>query len=379
MKLGTLLLREAAISLGQLEAALRTQVLYGGRLGTNLVELGFLDLDSLGIYLAEVAGVPAATQNLFENASPVLIEDFGPERAERYGAFPLHISGDPLSLAAAMIDPLDSDGAHQLAEEWGTPVIPHVAPELRLLYYLERHYGISRKQRFVRTGTRRAPPPSEDRRRSQPAGGLVIPPVVRLEPRSRRLSSESMEPAPTPPAPPPVVHEPVLGYQNACDALDAADHRNRIADVFVEFAVGRFAAAVVFLVRDGNALGWRLHLADRARMTVRSIDELALPLGGTSALQAANDAAMPFRGPSPSPAYPFEKRLWDALGVDRAPAEMLVVPVIVKQRVVNLVYVHGLGGGPLPDGAVAELAELAVRASAAYVRLIRVAKGGSDT
>ena len=37
MKLGTLLLRNAAISLSQLESALRTQVLYGGRLGTNLV------------------------------------------------------------------------------------------------------------------------------------------------------------------------------------------------------------------------------------------------------------------------------------------------------------------------------------------------------
>jgi hypothetical protein len=376
MKLGTLLLREAAISLGQLEAALRAQVLYGGRLGTNLVELGFLDLDSLGLYLAEVAGVPAATQNLFENASPVLIEDFGPERAERYGAFPLHLGGDPAVLAAAMIDPLDADSAEQLADEWGTTVVPHVAPELRLLYYLERHYGISRKQRFVRTGTRRtAPATADDRRRSQPAGGLVMPPVVRLEPRSRRLPSEAMESVPPPP---PVSHEPVLDYQQACDALDAANHRNRIADVFVEFAVGRFAAAVVFLVRDGNALGWRLHLAERARLAIRSIDELALPLGGTSALQAANDAAMPFRGPSPSPAYPFEKRLWDALGVERAPAEMLVVPVIVKQRVVNLVYVHGLGGAPLSDALAAELAELAVRASAAYVRLIRVAKTGHE-
>jgi hypothetical protein len=46
MKLGTLLLRNAAIGLAQLEAALRNQVLYGGRLGTNLVELGFIDLEA---------------------------------------------------------------------------------------------------------------------------------------------------------------------------------------------------------------------------------------------------------------------------------------------------------------------------------------------
>ena len=54
MKLGTLLLRNAAISLTQLEAALRAQVIYGGRLGTNLVELGFVDLDALSMHLGEL-------------------------------------------------------------------------------------------------------------------------------------------------------------------------------------------------------------------------------------------------------------------------------------------------------------------------------------
>src|SRR5262249_41248993 len=60
MKLGTLLLRNAAIGLTQLEAALRNQVLYGGRLGTNLVELGFIDLELLSSYLAELTGFPIA-------------------------------------------------------------------------------------------------------------------------------------------------------------------------------------------------------------------------------------------------------------------------------------------------------------------------------
>src|SRR5688572_25977704 len=105
MKLGTLLLREAAISLGQLEAALRTQILYGGRLGTNLVELGFLDLDTLGVYLAEAAGVAAATQNLFETAPPELVLRFGAERAERYLAFPLSGGHGGAPTAVALIDP----------------------------------------------------------------------------------------------------------------------------------------------------------------------------------------------------------------------------------------------------------------------------------
>jgi len=77
MKLGTLLLRNAAIGLSQLEAALRNQVLYGGRLGTNLVELGYIDLELLSAYLAELSGYPIATPTLLDQADPALLEKLG--------------------------------------------------------------------------------------------------------------------------------------------------------------------------------------------------------------------------------------------------------------------------------------------------------------
>src|SRR5829696_5857343 len=111
MKLGTLLLRNAAISLTQLEAALRTQVLYGGRLGTNLVELGFLDLDALTAYLAEVTGAPPASHQMFESVDPGLIARFGGDRASRHGAFPLRLVPDHQddALAVALIDPQDEE------------------------------------------------------------------------------------------------------------------------------------------------------------------------------------------------------------------------------------------------------------------------------
>jgi hypothetical protein len=52
---------------------------------------------------------------------------------------------------------------------------------------------------------------------------------------------------------------------------------------------------------------------------------------------------------------------------------VLVVPVLVKQRAVNLVYAH-TSSAP-PSQLVAELGELAVRAQASYLRLIRQARG----
>src|SRR5215468_8197047 len=114
VKLGTLLLRNAAIGLTQLEAALRNQVLYGGRLGTNLVELGYIDLELLSAYLAELSGLPIATPTLLDQADPRLVE--------------------------------------QVAEKLGAQVTPYVVPELRALYYLEKLFGLPRRGRFVRAG-----------------------------------------------------------------------------------------------------------------------------------------------------------------------------------------------------------------------------------
>ena len=50
------------------------------------------------------------------------------------------------------------------------------------------------------------------------------------------------------------------------------------------------------------------------------------------------------------------------------------MPVLVKQRVVNLVYAHTLAGLP-PPLLLEELTELAARAQSAYLRLIRLARG----
>jgi hypothetical protein len=377
MKLGTLLLRNGAISLTQLEAALRAQVLYGGRLGTNLVELGFLDVDGLGVYLAELRGLPSATGALLDGAPRDVLDKVGADLADHHGVVPLgFLPPFPDALAVAMVDPQDEAALDDLHRHTGHSIAPYVVPELRLLYDLEKHYGVARKARFVRPGTRRILTSADERRRSQPAGGLVMPPAVRLEPRRKRTSTGGLEsgtPEPFSGADGSGPTAPPLAYPAACDRIDNAQHRDEIAQALIDFAVGRFELLVVFLVRDGNALGWRAHVAT-ARGIGAPLEELALPLGGASALQSAHDALRPFRGGTPSAAHPVESRLWQALGVEPVPTDMLVTPIIVKQRVVNLIYAHAPGGAAMVDTWSDELCELAVRASTSYVRLIRQSK-----
>jgi hypothetical protein len=369
VKLGTLLLRNAAIGLSQLEAALRNQVLYGGRLGTNLVELGHLDLETLSTMLAELTGNPVATPSQLDAADRGLLEQLGGDDAHRLRALPLTAYVEKQAIGVAMVDPTDKAAIAELATRFGKKVAPHVVPELRALYYLEKHYGLPRRARFVRAGQRESDeppaPPVAERRRAQPGGGMVMPPAFTLEPRRRRTTSGQ-------PVRIPIATE--LAYGAACERVDVATDREQIADALVGYAKGRLDALVVFLIRDGNALGWRGYLATGSGAAAARLDELSLPLGGASALQSAHDAAHLYVGAPPSAAKPVESRLWSALGATPEPLEVAVVPVVVKQRTVNLIYAHVLGS-LFPREIATELADLAARAAQSYMRLIRQTRG----
>lgn len=369
MKLGTLLLRNAAIGLSQLESALRNQVLYGGRLGTNLVELGYIDLDLLSVYLAELTGLPIATPTLLDTADAALLDRLGSNDAHRLRAVPLGYLGDAKATAAvAFVDPADTAAIEHVAARLGVTVAPYIVPELRALYYLEKHFGLPRRARFLRPGR----PNSEaegERRRSQPAQGMVMPPTLTLEPRRKRTSSGPADLDAVPVS---------LSFTVACERIDGAPHREKIAEVFVEFAKGRCDALVAFLIRDGNALGWRAYLAPQANGTPAApktpLEELSLPLGGASSMQAAHDTGQAYVGPPPETAHPVETRLWLALGTAPEPRHIIVVPVLVKQRAVNLIYAHVMDG-PVPQQFADELIELGARAQNSYLRLIRAARG----
>lgn len=363
MRLGTLLLRDAVISLSQLEDALRAQVLYGGRLGTNLVELGSLDLDTLGLYLSKVHGVPVATAARMDAADPAAAARLGAELAARSCAFPL--GAEPLrpdTIAIALADPRHHDGMADISRRLGCPITSYVAAELRILYYLETRLGVPRRPRFLRHADGSQPPfGAHERRRTRPTD--VAAPVVRLEPRGRH-----------PPARTARSIAPRVAFADAARSIAAASHRDQVADDVIEVAQGRAGAAALFLVRGASAIGWRGLGGSGRPLAGSAIETLAVPLGGSSVLQVAYDTQRPYHGPSPAAGRPIERQVWMALGVVDPPTDMLVVPILVGHRVVNLLYAHGMGGGSIGETHARDLIELGQTAAAAYVRLIQAAR-----
>jgi hypothetical protein len=159
-RLGELLVAAKLLTPEQLEQALRAQVMWGGRLGTNIIELGFLDLDQLSDALGRQHGMPAALARHFDMTNAALQRKLSPEFAERYAAVPLMqvASG---RVVVASIGRMEPRGIAILADELeSTPanIVISVAAELRIRYHLERAFGIPRGARFLRSRGKTIPP-----------------------------------------------------------------------------------------------------------------------------------------------------------------------------------------------------------------------------
>ena len=147
MKLGEMLVRDGRLTPEQLGQSIAQQKTSGGRLGTVMVELGFLDLDTLTIFLGVELSTPVATRAALEKAKKRAVQILKPEIAAHYRCIPLLIQ--ERQVIAAIEDPHDMESLDELLRITGYRVVPRVAPEVRIHLYLERYYGIERPPRFT--------------------------------------------------------------------------------------------------------------------------------------------------------------------------------------------------------------------------------------
>jgi hypothetical protein len=147
-KIGELLLLKGWVTQAQLEDALQAQAFFKGRLGTNLVEVGAIDIDKLGQALAEQRGFPHATVQDFEAATTATLAAIPAPFAQEFRAFPLRREAGKLLIALA--SPFDRSQLEPIRSMAGVELVPYIAPELVLHYFLELRYRLKRPDRFSR-------------------------------------------------------------------------------------------------------------------------------------------------------------------------------------------------------------------------------------
>ncbi len=137
-QIGELLVKENFITSEQLETALKHQRQHGGRLGSILINLGFVDDDDITSALSKQYGVPSINLAYFE-IDPSVIKLISVEVAQKYLVIPLSRVGSTLTIATA--DPTNVFAMDDIKFMTGFNVEPVVASEASITEALEKYYG----------------------------------------------------------------------------------------------------------------------------------------------------------------------------------------------------------------------------------------------
>ena len=150
-RIGEMLVSAGRVSNDQLEQALAQQQKEGGRLGTHLVKLGFLEDDALVEFLSQRYGVPAI--NLAEvEIDETIIKIIPPDVSRKYTILPVSKAGARLTIA--MVDPTNVFAMDDIKFMTGYNVEPVVASEAALRDAIDRYYGSSHLESTTRAGGR---------------------------------------------------------------------------------------------------------------------------------------------------------------------------------------------------------------------------------
>jgi type IV pilus assembly protein PilB len=138
VRIGELLLKEKRITPEQLQEALNYQKANGGKLGYNLVKLGFIKDEEITALLSKQYGVPSINLAQFQ-IDPAVSKLVPAETAQKYQIVPLSRSGATLTIA--MTDPTNVFAMDDIKFMTGYNVEPVVASEIAVIEAIATYYG----------------------------------------------------------------------------------------------------------------------------------------------------------------------------------------------------------------------------------------------
>lgn len=220
-RLGEQLVADGRLRPQELEKALETQTLVGGRLGTNLLELGLVEERSILEALGRLRSTRTVSASELRAVKPEVARLVPPKLAGRYRLVPYAVKGKTLFVASK--DPGDPLQEDEISFLTSYMVRTCIALELRVEIALRRLYRIQVERRYLVLGKRLArggpkrpkrpkpktPPspsspssPSSRPARPEPGETPTAPQVSSSKPSTPSTSSPSAPPAPPAPSAP---------------------------------------------------------------------------------------------------------------------------------------------------------------------------------
>jgi hypothetical protein len=440
MLFGQRLVQAQIVTVEHVQQALQLQAVHGGRLGTNLLRKSFVDIDTLATILSKHVGAPAAKLKHFEQVDQETLGMVSAQIAVKHKAVPLaQVNRSGRELLVAFRDPHDVAAIDEIAFLSGARVRPFVAPELCILRYIERYYGVrlegqklaerkpsDRTRRIVEVQVPQAfvapaihhadagatplaaaiefvsrtanlqPPwtpmvgdqgafeiPRAPAPEDVAIEALALPSPIAVGPWEDQIApspevAETIEDPTRNERPPPALTprlnaRPALALDAAIARLQDTPDRDDVGAIIIDYLRSSYGCGLVFIVKNDIALGWK---GFAPGLEETALEMLSLPLSVPSVLNLAYSRAALFRGSPVESAGIVQSRLYKLLK-HAPPSEVITAPIMVKKRVVNLIYAHAFDLKNLPDFAPAELRKLCEAASECFVRLIQAQKQGS--
>jgi hypothetical protein len=376
-RLGDMLVEQRLCSMAQIEEALETQVVHGGRLGTNLVELGFLQEKDLARMLGKQHNVAYAVGDMQPDPAAMAFADH--RFFDDNDMLPMRVEATRLTVA--VMDPRRIDALDQLGFKAGKRVVPVVIAEFRMSQLLRRYCKAFRNLRPIDMNTLRPSKQAQEAEAQAARGDELISEEEFAKLYAKAAGGEdeeiiegiALEPEPAAPHASPGVAAPAappvepLSFAEAQALLSKSEDREDVARNVLRFAVSKFRRALLLSVQGEIVTGW--HGAGQG-VHERAVRRIGVSLREASSFKLVRDTKSHYVGPlkrGPGTAV-FFKMLGGGF-----PASAVMMPLLVRGKLVHILYVDQ-GPDQLTPPDIGELLILSQAVGRSYEAMIRKRK-----
>ncbi len=341
-RLGELLIKKGKLTQTQLDQTVQCQILFAGKMGTVLLELGYIGEKDLAEVLKERYQVEAVTLDQLKEIAEDVIKSIPRELVLKYDLIPIRKLAKRVYLG--MLNPDDAEAVAEVEKATGMKAVKCVILEVYLRWAMERYYGIKREVRFIQlernldlmrelypyTALVYGEPGESLWRGSPPLSEINAPAAVEVQPAAaagdvaKNLDDFWDQVGKT--------GHPRMLLPKVKEELRKARSREEVARLVMEFGQKIFPRVALFYVKTGVAFGWqgRGEGIDDKRMA-----SLMIPLELDSIIKTVYESRSSFRGALPS--SPINHRILLGIG-GIIPSQALLMPILVFGKVVMILY-----------------------------------------
>ena len=344
-QLGEHLLSEGLLNADQLDGAIEFQCIYGGKLGTSLIELGLITEDQLANILSQQLKLHYIKPELLMNVSSEVLGIIPKKIALKHQIVPYHKNGKKLYVA--MNEASNLKNIDELSFLLDHIVIPLAIPEIRLMLALKQYYGMLLSPRFETLASqmkRRVLASKKRIPKQQTADTTKSKPVKKPKPEKHFDGNKPW---------------PLLGEENYAgeeptdesyfaskpsstddpafsllQQLADAKERDDIARAIIDYLKRDFPDCALLMVRTNVASGW---LAANNK-TSQNFEQINIPMLESSVFNLVATNHSHYLGPVTESLQ--HRKILDYFK-SKPPQTALIVPLMLRDRLVSLLYIQG--------------------------------------